>query len=184
MVEYHSVMYDPDKGWWHCQFFDLINAAPGGSGATEQLMTANYLSGYNLDADTEYLYFTGHICSDWDGVSNPEIMLKYETDQDNTGGADADVANFSILCYYKGDGDTANKTQTVTSTQTIGKAARYKHFTTTFMMDYGLASHVIDANDCISFRLSFVVTNSDVTDVVAHHAMFRYKTKKVHIPVT
>lgn len=166
--------------WYTDAHFSVINLAPGGSGATQVVPSANTLGGYNLDADTEYLYFTGHMHSDWDAASDILIEVEFEVDVDNTGGNDVDVVVFDVLCYYKGESDVTNKTQSPTNSVIIGKSARYKSFELDLTIDHDLVSHVVDIGDVIAMRINFDVSNSDITDVVLTHITMKYQTQKVN----
>lgn len=166
--------------WYATQHFQVINLSPGGSGATQVVPDSNTLGGYNLDADGEYVYFTGHIHRDWDAASDILIEIHFECDVDNSGGNVGDDAEFDLLCYYKGDGDTTNKTQSPTVGVTVGQSARYKQFEGVVTIDYDLGGNVVDIDDVIAFRLNFDATNSDISDVVVNHITMQYQTSKVN----
>ena len=169
--------------WWRCRWLDAFAVSPGGSGATWTAPDSNTLGGYQLDAATEYLYFDARICDDWDGSSDIIVMVTFEVNVDNTGGDPADTVDLSLLCYYKGDAETANKTQTVEVAKTVGQSPQYKQFTTEFTVDYDAVSNVVDSDDIISFRLNLETDTSEVDNVIINFIGIRYRTAKVSMEI-
>lgn len=164
--------------WWHIQHIDMSAVSKGASNAVWTAQSANNLNGFQLDGDTEYLYFNTHVRDNWDGASDLEVIVRFETNANNSGGADADTVNFDLVMYFKGDTETTQKTQVLTGSITVGKAAQYYHGSVTFTINWDLANHVVQVGDCCSWRLNLDTGNSDVDDVIVHHGMFRYKTTK------
>lgn len=169
--------------WWDAKSTDASSAAPGGSGATWTAPDANTLGGYKLDANTEKLYFNESISSMWDGASDLEFKVIFEVNVDNTGGATSDTVDLQLICYYKGNGDTANKTQTLEEAKTVGKSAQYKRFTTTFTIDWDATDNIVEVADKMSFILNLETDTSEVDDIIVNTIMFRYKTKKIQVEV-
>ena len=169
--------------WWRIQHVDLVNVSRGASAAVWTALDANHLSGYQLDADTEYLYFNVHVGTDWDEASDLELVIDFETNVDNAAGAGADTVDFDTLMYYKGAGETVNKTQTPGGSVVVGTAARYYEAQAAVTIDWDSGGNVVQVHDCISIRINLDTINSEVDDVIVHHAMFRYKTKQVRAEV-
>lgn len=163
--------------WYYEKYMDAINLSPGGSGATQTMPSTNTIGGYQLDADTEYLYFNGILRSNWDGASDIKVDVVFEVNVDNTGGLATDTVDFSLLCYYKGDGETANKTQTPTASVTVGQSAQYKQFTATFTIDWDLTDNVAQVGDTFAFRLNLNTTASEVDNVIVNFVRIYYQTK-------
>jgi len=166
--------------WWRVQHVDLSAVSKGASNAVWTAQSANNLNGFQLDAANEYLYFNTHIGTDWDAASDLEVEVQFETNADNSGGGGSgtDTVNFDLVMYYKGSEETAQKTQVLASSTTVGEAAQYYHEKATFTINYDLVDHVVQVGDCCSWRLNLNTDDSEVDDVIVHHAMFRYKTSK------
>ena len=162
--------------WWYIKYVDAFTITPGGSGA--QLITpdANTLGGYQLDADTEKLYFNAHIFDNWDASSDLELVVVFEVNVDNTAGADTDTVDLKVVSYYKGDGETTNKTQTTEVATTVGKSPQYKQFTATFTIDYDATDNVVEVGDTISFILNLETDTSEVDNIIVNSAIFRYRS--------
>lgn len=169
--------------WWYCKYMDAINISPGGSGATEVLPDGNTVGGHRLDAATEYLYFNGGACNNWDSISDLVVKVRYEVNIDNSAGGVNDTVELDLLCYYKGNGETTNKTQTVNSRVEVGQSAQYKMFTAEFTINYDLVSHVVQRGDVLAFKLNLDTVNSDVDNIIVNFARFKYK-QKVPQPTT
>jgi len=163
--------------WYYCKYIDAMNLSSGGSGATQVTPDANTIGGYQLDAATEYLYFNGIVRSNWDGASDLKVDVVFEVNVDNTAGADTDTVDLALLTYYKGDGETSNKTQTVEVATTVGQSARYKQFTATFTIDWDLTDNVVQVGDIFAFRLNLETDTSEVDNVIINFVRFYYQTK-------
>jgi len=101
----------------------------------------------------------------------------FEVNVDNTAGADTDTVDLALLTYYKGDGETSNKTQTVEVATTVGQSARYKQFTATFTIDWDLTDNVVQVGDIFAFRLNLETDTSEVDNVIINFVRFYYQTK-------
>ena len=164
---------------WYREFdIAAFSVSPGVSGATLTPPSANTIGGYLLDAATELLYTIFHIHGDWDAASDLYVDVQWEVNVDNTGGADTDTVDLKLVCYYKGDGETATKTQTIEIPTTVGKSARYKQFTTTFTIDYDLVDNVIEIDDVLGLILNLETDTSEVDNVIINHFTFYYKSNK------
>lgn len=172
--------------WWRVQHVDLSSTpALGAVGATYTPQSVNNLNGYQLDNNPseEYIYFNTHVGTDWDAASDLEIVVQFETNADNSGGLVGDTVNFDLVMYYKGDGETAQKTQDLDAFVVVGQAAQYYHEQVMFTIDFDAEDNVVQIGDCVSFALHLNTTDSEVVNVIAHHAMFRYRTNKVRAEV-
>jgi len=166
--------YSRASYWWYCKYMDAISLSPGGSGATQVVPTANVIGGYNLDAATEYLYFNGAVCNNWDGESDLEVKIRWQL---GVGGANAaDTVDLKLVCYYMGNGEATTKTQTLEEAVTVGTAAVNTMFTTTFTIDWDLAGNVVEKGDVFSFRLNLETDTSEVDSVTINFGRFRYRT--------
>jgi len=163
--------------WNYCEYLPAISLSPGGSGATQITPSINTIGGYRLDAETEYLYFSGRICNPWDEISDIEIQVTFEVNTDNSGGADADTIDLSLLAYYKGSGELINKTQTVETVTVVGKSAQYKQFIATFYIDYDKVDNVVQIGDIFALRLNLETDTSEVDNVIINFIRIMYKTK-------
>ncbi len=166
--------------WWHEYILPASAFSQGASGATTQSPNANTLGGWLLDRDValEELNSTSHMEDDWDGASDPICELYFEVNVDNTGGNDTDTVDIQVIFRYKGDGETAIKTQTVTDTAVVGKSAQYKQFKAKTTLNRGLANNVLGAKDVVSIALGLVAASSEVTNIILNFGEFKYKTKK------
>lgn len=167
--------------WYIDQHYPVINLSPGGSGPVQVIPSALTLGGYNLDDDTEYLYFTSHVHADWDGASDLIIEFEFEVDVDNSGGNVGDDAQFDLECFYSANGGIVKKTQTPAATVVIDQSPRYKQFEGEFIIDYDIGSgNDVAIGDIMSHRINFDETASDITDVVLIHITLKYQTKLMH----
>ena len=167
-----------DPHYWHEYYIPAGSFSPGASGATWVDPSASTLGGYRLDVNTEYLFYHSHIEPDWDGLTDPKMELYFEVNVNNTGGADTDTVDLSLLTYYKAEGDTADRTQTVEVATIVGKSAQYKLWKAELELDWDLASHVILAGDVIGMRLNLETDTSEVDNIIVVFAEFKYKTWK------
>jgi hypothetical protein len=160
----------------------LGSSNPGASGPTWVLADANTTGGWNLDADGEKLRGQVDIHSDWDGASDMHFTVRWCTDEDNSGGAAGDTVDLTLVVRYKGEGDTAVKSQTITAqSTTIGTAARYKQFKTDFTIDWNATSNVVEVGDVMSVNLNFVTATSEVSDIIVTSMEFYYNTTHIGI---
>jgi hypothetical protein len=155
--------------------------SPGGSGAT--LTDANNVIYYELDANTEYLYFNVDV-GGWDGNSDIVVEIYVALHSGET--ADEDI-NAELSCDYMGDHediDTSYKTQTRTINHDIGSyiAAGTIH-KLTFVLNEDLASNNIDNGDILacSFRLDDVSAPATmVEDIRFLHVDYIWRTAYAH----
>ena len=168
-------IYSSSSPYWYCKYMDAFSLSSGGSGATLVTPDNNTLGGYNLDADGEYLYFNAAVCNNWNEASDPIVIVIWETDVDNTGGGVNDSVEIDLQCWFKGEGETSNKTQALSERTEIGQSARYKQFLTTFTIDHDDGSNPVEEGDVFTFRLNFDATNSDITDIIINFVRFGYR---------
>ncbi len=164
--------------WHHEHDLFASSLTPGASGATRTAPDSNTIGGWQLNAAGETLYFEAHMEAEWDATSDLIINAWWEVNVDNTGGAGGDTVDLRMVVRYKGEGDTAIKTQTVEVATTVGASARYKQFKTTFTIDYDAASNVIDSLDILSFALNLETDTSEVDDIILNLMELRYATTK------
>ena len=161
--------------WWYIKYVDAFTITPGTSGAQLIPPDANTLGGYQLDADTEKLYFNAHIFDNWDGSSDLELVVVFEVNVDNTAGSDTDTVDLKVVSYYKGNGETTNKTQTVEVATTVGKSPQYKQFTAILTIDWVATDNVVEVGDTITFVLNLETDTSEVDSIIVNAATFRYR---------
>ncbi len=164
--------------WHHEHDLFATSLNPGASGATRTAPDSNTIGGWQLNASGETLYFEAHMEAEWDAVSDLIINAWWEVNVDNTGGAGGDTVDLKLVVRYKGEGDTAIKTQTVEVATTVGASARYKQFKNTFTIDYDAVDNVIDSLDVLSFALNLETDTSEVDDIILNLMELRYATKK------
>jgi len=162
--------------WWYIKYVDAFSITPGATGAQLTAPDANTLGGYQLDADTEKLYFNAHIFDNWDASSDLELVVVFEVNVDNTGGSDTDTVDLKVVSYYKGDGETSNKTQTTEIATTVGKSPQYKQFTATLTIDWDATDNVVEVGDTITFVLNLETDTSEVDNIIVNSAIFRYRS--------
>ncbi len=164
--------------WHHEHDLFATSLNPGASGATRTAPNSNTLGGWQLDASGETLYFEAHMEAEWDASSDLIINAWWEVNVDNTGGAGGDTVDLRLVVRYKGEGETAIKTQTVEVATTVGASAQYKQFKTSFTIDYDAASNVINSLDLLSFAINLETDTSEVDDIILNLMELRYPTTK------
>ena len=166
--------------WWDAKSSAASSASPGASGATHVPSDANTLGGYQLNAASEKLYFNESITSVWDGASDLQFRVTWEINE--VAAADGDV-DLQLICYYKGDHEIVNKTQTLNVAHTVtGDKARYTRHATIFTINWDEVGNIVEVGDKMSFILNCEATG-DVTDVIINTIMFRYKTNQIQVEV-
>lgn len=167
--------------WWDAKSISGVSAAPGASGAAFTAPDANTLGGYRLSDAAHKLYFNESISSMWDGASDLEFKVTFEVNDATPSDGTVDL---QLVCYYKGNHDTAHKTQTleVAHTTTSDKT-RYTRHTITFTIDWDKTSHVVEVADKMSFVLNLETDTSEIDDIIINTIMFRYKTIKMNVEV-
>lgn len=150
---------------------------PGLSGATWTTATANNMTGWQLNAATELLYFESDVHSDWNGTSDLTVEIKWQLL--SAGSAD-DTVDLKLVAYYMGVGDIVTKSQTV-KVPTTTDGTQYKMYKTTFTIDYDAASNVVDAGDSIDFVLNLETDTSEIGNVLIVDGSFSYQTTHLGI---
>ena len=161
--------------WYYCKYMDAINLAIGGSGAVQTTPTDNTLGGYQLDVATEYLYFNGGVCNNWDTLSDIEVKVRWELNA--ASGSANDSVFLDLICWYKGNDEDTTKYQALTEGVLVGNETQYTMHTTTLTIDYNLADNVVQKGDVFSFRLNLNTTKSDIDNVIVNFGRFRYKVR-------
>jgi len=143
----------------------------GGSGATLITPDNSTLGGYQLDRDTEFLFFITHIEDDWDEISNATMEIDFEVNVDNTGGNDTDTVKFQIDCYYKIEGEFANTIQSLSGSTVVGKANQYELSKQTVIITN------MRLEEIIAIKLNLDTTNSEVDNVIVNFVELKYQSK-------
>ena len=150
---------------------------PGASGATWTPATANNLSGWQLNAAGELLYFGSDVHADWDGASDITVEISFAL---LSAGSAGDTVDLRLQCFYAGTGDTATKTQTI-EVPTTTDGTQYKIYKATFTIDYDAVSNVVDARDKFSFILNLETDTSEIDNILVTNGSYYYNTKHVGI---
>ncbi|KKN76891.1 hypothetical protein LCGC14_0365420 [marine sediment metagenome] len=169
--------------WWHEHDLFATSLSKGASGATQVAPNANTIGGWNLIAVGDTLYYGAHIELDWDGATDIQARVWFEVNVDNTGGADADTVDLQLVVRYKGEGETAIKSQTLEIATTVGKSAQYKQFQTVFTVDYDAGGNVVEALDIMAFALNLETDTSEVDDIIINLVELRYQMKHPNLEV-
>jgi len=158
--------------WWYCKYIDAFSASVGASGATWTAPSVNSLGGYQLNANTEYLYFNGNVCNNWYGSSDLQLKVRFEINAGSVGANDS--VYLDLLCWYKAPSEDTTKYQVLTSVTDVANDAIYTMYNATFVIDWDLANNVIEVNDRISFRLNIDTGNSEIYDLMIKYAKWQY----------
>jgi len=162
---------DGSGGYWHEYLIPAVNLSSGGSGATLIIPDNSTLGGYQLDRDTEFLFFITHIEDDWDEVSNAIMEIDFEVNVDNTGGNDTDTVKFQVDCYHKIEGEFANTTQSLSGNTVVGKANQYELFKQTITITN------VRLEETVAVKLNLDTTNSEVDDIIVNFVELKYQAK-------
>lgn len=165
---------DGHGGYWHEYAIMALSLSPGGSGATLIITSADTLGGYGLDNATEYLYYATHIENDWDGFSNPKLILSFEINVENSGGGLADAVIIDAVCYHKSVGDFSTEVDTHSGNTVVGQATRYTLFEQEIEID--IIADSISVGDTIYIRLNLNTDGSDVNTIIINYLEFKYQT--------
>ena len=165
------------------RYYHMAIAAfdPGAAGATWVPPDGNTIGGWQLDADTELLYFGADVHSDWDGTSDLTVEIKFDI---RGASSENDTVDLKLVCYYKGTAETATKTQTVEVATNVGDGgvkAQWTSFSVDFTIDEDLASHNVDPGDVFHFILNLETDTSEVDDITINSASLYYNTTHIGI---
>lgn len=163
-------------GYWHEFHLPGVALGPGSSGATFVPPDGNTVGGWMLDASGEKLYSHVHVENDWDAASDLEVQVTWETNADNSGGSAPDTVDMKLIATFKGDGETAVKSQTIEVAHVIGAVAQYSQHTTIFAIDYDSGTDPVQAGDAIGFAFNLETDTSEVDNIVVNFVEFRYRT--------
>jgi len=133
------------------------------------------LGGWQLNADTEYLYFDTHIDDDWDEVTNATVSIYFEINAAGT--APSDTVDISLVLYLKGLGESVSKNQTVEVATTVGEASQYTLFSARIPLS-SLGVNGFEVYDILSFRLNLETDTSEVDDITICYTEIKYSTTK------
>lgn len=153
------------------------------SGVTYVAPSSSTTGGWNLTADAHVLTFGASIFADWDGSSNPVVDVCFDVNVDNSGGSSGDTVDLLLTAYYGQVGVVAIKTQTVTVSTTVGKAARYKTYKASFTLDRTVSQNQIVAGDRFGFKLNLINASSEVDDIVVIHGGCSISYQTTHMGV-
>jgi len=163
---------------------DLFSVNPAASGATFITPSSDSSGGWRLDADTEYLYFNVPINADWDGASNIIVDVTFEVNIDNSGGVSTDSVDLKLQCFYKGDGETACKTQIAELSKKVSTSPRYKQWTSSLTIDWDASGNVVQVGDVIGIILDLETDTSEVDDIIITDISVYYNTTHIGIEST
>ena len=172
-----TVLRSDQSVWWHEHDLFATSLSKGASGATLVAPDANTIGGWNLTAAGDTLYYGAHIEQDWDGASDIQVRVWFEVNVDNTTGNSGDTVDLQLVVRYKGEGETAIKSQTLEVATTVGQSAQYKQFLTVFAVDFDSGGNVVDALDIIAFALNLQTTPSEVDNIIINLVELRYELK-------
>ncbi len=178
-----NVLRSDKSVWWHEHDLFATSLSKGASGATEVAPDANTIGGWNLTTVGDTLYYGAHIEQDWDRVSDMQVNVWFEVNVDNTAGNSGDTVDLQLVVRYKGEGETAIKSQTLEVATTVGQSAQYKQFRTTFTVDFDAGGNVIDVLDVIAFALNLETDTSEVDDIIINIVELRYQMKHPSLEV-
>ncbi len=164
--------------WWREHHYTIFSISPGASGAVETPPDANTLGGWQLNVDTEKLFYNCHVHEDWSADSDLEAHVIFEVNVDNTGGNVGDTVDLQLIARMKGDAETAVKTQTLEIATVVDQSAQYKQFEAIFLVDFDSGTDPLDVGDLVTFELNLETDTSEVDDIVVNHVMCRYRSKK------
>ena len=88
----------------------------------------------------------------------------------------ADTVDLKCIFRYKGDQESAIKTQTVEVAKTVGIADQYTQWTTDFTLNWDLVDHVLQSGDTVSMEINLETDTSEVDDIIVSMAELKYKT--------
>ncbi|MCK5605734.1 hypothetical protein KAR91_27815 [Candidatus Pacearchaeota archaeon] len=165
------------------RYYHLPIAAfdPGASGATWTDPDANTLGGWQLDNAGEIIFSKVDVHDDWDGVSDLTAEIFFEVNIDNSGGNVGDTVDIKMVSYYKGAGESSNKTQAVEVATVVDQSPQYKLYKVELVIDHDFADNVIENGDQITICLNLETDTSEVDDIVITSASYYYNTKHVGI---
>ena len=159
----------------------LASLDPGASGATWVDADANTLCGWQLNATGETLETGTDVHPDWDGVSDLDLEMSFTVNVDNSAGGAGDTVAFVIDVYYKGAGDTATKSQTITESVVVGACAQWTQFEHEFVIDYNALGNLVDVGDVMCMSMHIVTATGDVNNITVNDLSFYYHTTHVGI---
>ncbi len=157
-------------GYWHEYNMPAIELSPGLSGATLIATNASTLGGYQLNAVGEYLYFMTHVEDDWDGITDGELEIYFEVNDDNSGGLVTDEVVITIELYHKLEGEQTNTLDTLTLTTVVGQSQQHDLFIVEAVVPD------LRSMEGLAFRINLNTILSEVDDIIINYVEFKYKT--------
>jgi hypothetical protein len=156
-------------GYWHEYNMPAIELSPGASGATLIVTNASSLGGYQLNAIGEYLYFMTHVEDDWDGITDGELEIYFEVNDDNSGGLITDEVVLTIEAYHKLEGEQTNTVETLTLTTVVGQSQQHDLFIVEVVVPN------LRSMEALAFRINLNTILSEVDDIIVNYVEFKYK---------
>ena len=166
-ASYIRLAEDGSGGYWHVRLLDATNLATGASGATLVPPGASTLGGHRLDALTEYLYFDVAVLYDYDGVSDAQVRMFFEVDEDNSGGLLTDAVVIHLVFWCKQLGERTTTFQEYNIPVVVGLAEPHDLFEA--VLNCPPTSFSV-----IAFRVNLDTVNSDVDSIILNYVQLRY----------
>lgn len=168
-ASYIRLADDGGGGYWHEHNLDGISVSPGSSGATLIQPNASTLGGWQLNAIGEYVFFDISVQEDYDGISDAQVLIYFEVNDDNSAGLVTDEVDFQLEFWCKRLGERTTTNHTYNPSVVVGQAQQHDLFVATVN-----CPPVPDS--LVSFRLELTTITSDVDDVIINYVKLRYPT--------
>ncbi len=161
----------------HEYMLPASSLSPGASGADEVAPDGNTLGGWDLDVDTEKLYFWTHIESDWDRLTNMTLEVIFEIN--DASGAGGNTVDLQAVVRYKGPGESVVRSQTVEVARVVGVANQWTQFHVHLNVWFDIGGgNNIEVEDTLAFTLNLETDTSEIDDITVNYIEFKYRTKK------
>jgi hypothetical protein len=115
----------------------------------------------------EYDFFDVSIEEDYDGVSDAQLLIFFEVNDDNSGGLVTDEVDFQVEFWCKRLGENSNVNHTYNVPTVVGAATQHDLFVATI-------NCALVPNSIVAFRLELTTITSDVDDVIINYVKMRY----------
>jgi len=164
----------------HYYHLPMTSLAPGASGATYTIGTANNLSGWLLDAAAEYVLGSTDVHSSWDSSINPVFEMSFTNMIDNSGGAVGDVLKLTVTVRCKSVTNQTIREQVLTPSLVVGAMAQYAMGKFEIELPRDAANNPIQAGDIMTVKVQLHI-DSDVTAILVNDASIEFPTSHVGI---